>query len=76
MQGLPPALIQIAENDILYDEGIEYGRKLDEAGVATTIAVYKGLIHDYGKLEHLSHIQSVRDSVTQVAIALKNILFK
>jgi acetyl esterase/lipase len=76
LQGLPPALIQIAENDILYDEGIEYGRKLDEAGVATTITVYKGLIHDYGKLEHLSHIQSVRDSVTQVAIALKNILFK
>jgi len=27
---LPPALVQVAGNDILHDEGAAYGRKLDE----------------------------------------------
>src|SRR5690606_11558202 len=43
LQGLPPTLIQLAENDILHDEGLAYGRKLDEAGVPTTITTYNGL---------------------------------
>lgn len=50
LQGLPPALVQVVENDILHAEGVAYARKLDQAGVLTTITEYKGFIHDYGLL--------------------------
>ena len=76
LKGLPPALIQVAENDILYDEGIAYGRKLDEAGVPTTITVYKGFIHDYGMLNPLSHIPGVQEALTQAAAVLRESLFE
>lgn len=75
LKGLPPALIQLAENDILYDEGLAYARKLDEAGVPTTIQTYNGFIHDYGLLNPLDHIEAVRYSTEQSALALKKVLF-
>lgn len=48
LKGLPPALIQVVESDILRDEGEAYGRKLDEAGVTVTTVRYNGMIHDFG----------------------------
>ncbi|WP_082915381.1 alpha/beta hydrolase [Arachidicoccus ginsenosidimutans] len=75
LKGLPPALVQVAENDILHDEGVAYARKLDEAGVPTTITEYKGFIHDYGMLNPLSHIPAIQESIKQAAIVLHNALF-
>ncbi len=75
LKGLPPALIQVAENDILYDEGVAYGRKLDEAGVPVTTTVYKGMIHDYGMLNPLSHIPGVQEALTQASAVLRKALF-
>lgn len=75
LKGLPPALVQVAENDILHDEGVAYGRKLDEAGVPVTLIEYKGFIHDYGMLNPLAHIPAVQESVLDAANALKKSLF-
>lgn len=75
LKGLPPALVQLAENDILFDEGLAYARKLDEAGVPVTIETYNGFIHDYGLLNPLDHIEAVKFSSQQGALALKKALY-
>jgi acetyl esterase/lipase len=71
LKGLPPTLIQVAENDVLRDEGEAYARKLDAAGVELTHVRYDGLIHDWGLLNPISQLPGVRASLLQVAEALK-----
>ena len=71
LKGLPPALIQVAENDVLRDEGEAYARKLDAAGVEVTHVRYDGLIHDWGLLNPISQLPGVRASLLQAGAALK-----
>jgi acetyl esterase/lipase len=74
LKGLPPALIQVAECDILRDEGEEYGRKLDEAGVTVTTVRYDGMIHDFGLLNGLAEEPAVRSLFEHAAAELKKYL--
>ncbi|CCH54847.1 esterase / lipase [Fibrisoma limi BUZ 3] len=74
LKGLPPALVQVAENDVLRDEGEAYARKLDEAGVSVTLIRYQGMIHDWGLLNPLAHIPGTRSLITQAAAELKKFL--
>ncbi|MCQ6957704.1 alpha/beta hydrolase [Mucilaginibacter aquariorum] len=74
LNGLPPALIQVAENDILRDEGEAYGRKLLEAGVFATTIRYNGVIHDFGLLNGLAEIPQTRALFVQAAAELKKYL--
>jgi acetyl esterase len=71
LKGLPPALIQVAENDILRDEGEAYGRKLDEAGVEATTIRYDGMIHDFGLLNGLANEPATRSLCRHAAAELK-----
>ena len=70
LKGLPPALIQVAENDILRDEGEAYGRKLDEAGVEVTTIRYDGMIHDFGLLNGLANEPATRSLFRHAAVEL------
>lgn len=74
LKGLPPALVQLAENDILFDEGLAYARKLDEAGVATTITTYNGQIHDYGLLNPIANEPSIKVALLQAAVVIEDAL--
>jgi acetyl esterase/lipase len=71
LRGLPPALIQVAEADILRDEGEAYGRKLDEAGVKVTTVRYNGMIHDFGLLNALANTAQVRSLFKHAAAELR-----
>jgi acetyl esterase len=70
LRGLPPTLIQCAENDVLRDEGEAYARKLDAAGVDVTCVRYNGAIHDFALLNALRDIPSTGAALRQAASEL------
>ena len=47
VQGLPPAIIIAAENDVLKDEGAAYAEKLKQDGVPVQYKMIPGVIHGF-----------------------------
>ena len=47
LAGLAPAWVGLAEFDALVDEGVDYARKLQAAGVPTELRLYAGMVHTF-----------------------------
>lgn len=75
LKNFPPTLIQVAEADVLREEGEAFGRKLDKAGVEVTTVRYNGMIHDFGLLNPLAHLPQVKSLFEYAAADLKKNLF-
>ena len=76
LKDLPPAVIAVAENDVLRDEGEAYARKLDEAGVKVKSMRYNGMIHDWGLLNPIAHVPGTQAVMVQAGTEVKNALAK
>jgi acetyl esterase len=68
LSGLPPALIQTAEFDVLRDEGQAYARRLSEAGVAVQYICYRGQLHAFYGM--MGAVDAVEDALQEVALFL------
>jgi len=47
VSGLPPAVIVVAEFDVLRDEALLYAQRLKEAGIETDVALFPGAPHGF-----------------------------
>ena len=48
--GMPPTLIVTTESDVLRDEGIAYGKKLERAGNRVSIKCFPQQLHAFAGL--------------------------
>ena len=53
LAGVAPAVVATAEFDPLRDEGEQYARRLEEAGVAARLSRYHGMIHGFFGMGHV-----------------------
>lgn len=76
LEGLPPTLIIVDENDVLRDEGEAYARKLMQAGVQVTACRYVGLIHDFMMLNGFTKAPGVRAAINQATDTIRHVFLK
>jgi acetyl esterase/lipase len=51
LSGLPPAWIGVGTNDLFHDEDVTYARRLQEAGVTSTLHIVPGAYHNFDAIE-------------------------
>jgi len=44
---LAPTIIALAEHDVLHDDGANYAKTLDRAGIPVTLKQFPGMIHGF-----------------------------
>jgi len=69
LSGLPPSLIIVAGYDPLRDEGVEYARKMIEAGNRVQLSNYEGMVHGFYLMG--GAVDAARRAVAESAQALR-----
>ena len=60
VEGVAPAWFGLAECDPLADDGVQYADKLRAAGVAVQLEIYRGVTHEFIKMDRRSRKPSRR----------------
>jgi acetyl esterase len=69
LSGLPPAFISAAAMDLLLDDSIAMKARMDEAGVASTLEIYDGVLH--GFLHYTSMLDAANEAIGDAAGAIR-----
>ena len=69
LSNLPPALVLVAGYDPLRDEGVDYAKRLIDAGNRVTLANYEGMIHGFYLMG--GAVNAAKRAVAQSAQALR-----
>lgn len=69
---LPPTLVIAAEHDPLVDEDVELARRLEAAGVPTTLSTYPGMIHGFWRRPEL--FDAAEEALAEIADFLRRTL--
>ncbi len=71
LAGLPPALVQVAQYDLLRDEGQAYAARLRQAGVATVLSCWAGMNH--GFMQSAGRIDTATAAMDQATAWLRDV---
>jgi acetyl esterase len=69
LSGLPPALVIVAGFDPLRDEGIDYAKRLIEAGNRVRLTNYEGMVHGFYLMG--GAVEGAKRAVAESAAALR-----
>jgi acetyl esterase/lipase len=73
LSGLPPAWIGVCTLDVLYEEGVDYARRLNDSGVTCDLHVVDGGFHGFDVLYPRAGVtREFREAQVQ---ALRAVLF-
>lgn len=71
---LPPTTLVTAGYDPLRDEGIAYGRQLEQSGVSVTHRHYEAMIHGFFAMHSDPHLPQGKDAIRGVAEDLTSVM--
>ena len=72
LEGVAPAWIAVAQYDPLRDEGVEFARRLEAAGVDVELVEYPGMIHAF--FQHGGYVATARRAHSEASAALARAL--
>jgi acetyl esterase len=70
---LPPALVLVAEHDVLRDEGEAYAHRLARAGVEVAAVRFLGTIHDFAMLNAIRGTSAPRAAIRLVCETVRRV---